>query len=647
MRRAAARSTSSRSRTGTSGRRSASSTSSAPRRMSGARFAVLMGAGARLARALINFMLDAAHARARLHRGRAAVPGQRRRAARHRQPAEVRAGPVQDRRRLGPLPDPDRRGAADEPHRDEILDGRAAAAALHRLHAVLPQRGRLVRRRRARPDPAAPVRQGRAREVHHARAVVRRARVARRRTPKRCCSASACPTARCVLCTGDMGFASAKTYDIEVWLPEPADVSRDLVLQQHAAFQARRANIKFRPQGTGKAELVHTLNGSGLAVGPHADRDPRELPAGGRLGRRPPASAVHGRPRHHRPLTRSSAITSHGPSRAIHDMNVAHHRRRRLSRAAPGRGAARARDAGGPDGQPQAIDRLTLVDVASATADRRSARRRRSPATSPIARCSIGSSTPTRPRCSISPRSSAARRKPTSISGCGSTSTAPGCCSRSVAPAGIGRESSSPAAARCTAASCRDVVPGSTALTPQSSYGSQKAMGELLVNDYTRRGFIDGRALRLPTISVRPGKPNAALSSFASGIIREPLNGVESVCPVPRRHAGVAAVAGDGHRVLHRGARDRRRLARREPQPDPARLDRQRRRDGRRARARRRPGGRGSRPLRARRARRTDRQHLAGRARRLARTRLGFPTDTSFDDIIRRYIADDWPGRGS
>ena len=84
-------------------------------RMSGARFAVLLGAGARLARALINFMLDAAHARARLHRGRAAVPGQRGRAARHRQPAEVRAGSLQDRRRLGSLPDPDRGSAAHEP----------------------------------------------------------------------------------------------------------------------------------------------------------------------------------------------------------------------------------------------------------------------------------------------------------------------------------------------------------------------------------------------------------------------------------------------------------------------------------------------------------------------------------------------------
>ena len=77
-----------------------------------------------------------------------------------------------------------------------------------------------------------------------------------------------------------------------------------------------------------------------------------------------------------------------------------------------------------------------------------------------------------------------------------------------------------------------DVVRNDTALNPQSSYGTQKAIAELLLNDYTRRGFVDGRVLRLPTISVRPGKPNAAASSFASGIIREPLNGEAAVCPV-------------------------------------------------------------------------------------------------------------------
>ncbi|MFL6674697.1 MAG: D-erythronate dehydrogenase [Massilia sp.] len=77
-----------------------------------------------------------------------------------------------------------------------------------------------------------------------------------------------------------------------------------------------------------------------------------------------------------------------------------------------------------------------------------------------------------------------------------------------------------------------DVVRDDTALNPRSSYGTQKAIGELLLNDYSRRGFVDGRVLRLPTISVRPGKPNKAASSFASGIIREPLNGEPAVCPV-------------------------------------------------------------------------------------------------------------------
>jgi nucleoside-diphosphate-sugar epimerase len=67
---------------------------------------------------------------------------------------------------------------------------------------------------------------------------------------------------------------------------------------------------------------------------------------------------------------------------------------------------------------------------------------------------------------------------------------------------------------------------------PATSYGVQKLIGEFLVGDYTRKGFLDGRALRLPTIVVRPGKPNAAASGFASGIIREPLAGVEANCPV-------------------------------------------------------------------------------------------------------------------
>jgi D-erythronate 2-dehydrogenase len=68
---------------------------------------------------------------------------------------------------------------------------------------------------------------------------------------------------------------------------------------------------------------------------------------------------------------------------------------------------------------------------------------------------------------------------------------------------------------------------------PQSSYGIQKYIGEQLVADYTRRGFLRGRSVRLMTVSVRPGRPNAAASSFLSGIIREPIAGQRAVCPVP------------------------------------------------------------------------------------------------------------------
>ncbi len=70
-----------------------------------------------------------------------------------------------------------------------------------------------------------------------------------------------------LLCTGDMGFASAKTYDIEVWLPSQQTYREISSCSNTEGFQARRANIKFRPDGTGKAEFAHTLNGSGLAVG--------------------------------------------------------------------------------------------------------------------------------------------------------------------------------------------------------------------------------------------------------------------------------------------------------------------------------------------------------------------------------------------
>jgi nucleoside-diphosphate-sugar epimerase len=77
-----------------------------------------------------------------------------------------------------------------------------------------------------------------------------------------------------------------------------------------------------------------------------------------------------------------------------------------------------------------------------------------------------------------------------------------------------------------------DSIPDNFAPTPSTSYGTQKAMTELLLADYSRKGYLDGVGVRLPTICIRPGKPNKAASSFFSGILREPLNGQEAPLPV-------------------------------------------------------------------------------------------------------------------
>ena len=118
-----------------------------------------------------------------------------------------------------------------------------------------------------------------------------------------------------LLCTGDMGFASAKTYDIEVWLPGQNAYREISSCSNTEAFQARRASIKYRRDGAGKTDFVHTLNGSGLAVGRTLDRDPGELPAEGRLGGHPGRAApVHGRGRHPPPrLNQLAERDSHAP----------------------------------------------------------------------------------------------------------------------------------------------------------------------------------------------------------------------------------------------------------------------------------------------------------------------------------------------
>lgn len=106
-----------------------------------------------------------------------------------------------------------------------------------------------------------------------------------------------------------------------------------------------------------------------------------------------------------------------------------------------------------------------------------------------------------------------------------------------------------------------DIIPDDFHATPLTSYGTQKLMGEALLADYSRRGFFDGVGIRLPTICVRPGKPNKAASGFFSGIIREPLAGQEAILPVPRSvvhtHASPRSAVGF---LLHAAAIDTARI---------------------------------------------------------------------------------------
>ncbi len=235
-------------------------------KMSGSRFAVLIGAGARLERALINFMLDV-HTRehgyveveppflvtAETLRGTAQLPK-----------FESDLFKIAGDWDLYLIP------TAEVPvtnlHRGEILDGRQLP---FRYTAYTPcfrseagsygadVRG-LIRQHQfdkvelvkfTTPEQSYDELES---LTHNAESILQRLEL---------------PYRTVVLCTGDTGFAAAKTYDIEVWLPSQKQYREISSCSNTEAFQARRANIKFRPNGTGKAEFVHTLNGSGMAVG--------------------------------------------------------------------------------------------------------------------------------------------------------------------------------------------------------------------------------------------------------------------------------------------------------------------------------------------------------------------------------------------
>jgi seryl-tRNA synthetase len=235
-------------------------------RMSGARFSVLLGAGARLARALINFMLDV-HTREHGYQeveppflvNRAALTG---------------TGNLpkfeEDLFRIAGDWDLFLIPTAEVPltnlHREEILDGRLLplkyTAYTPCFRSEAGSYGADVRGliRQHQFDKVELVKFTMPEQSHDelekltrdAESILERLGLAYRRV---------------VLCTGDMGFASAKTFDIEVWLPSQNTYREISSCSNCEAFQARRAQIKFRPDGTGKAQFAHTLNGSGLAVG--------------------------------------------------------------------------------------------------------------------------------------------------------------------------------------------------------------------------------------------------------------------------------------------------------------------------------------------------------------------------------------------
>lgn len=188
-------------------------------------------------------------------------------------------------------------------------------------------------------------------------------------------------------------------------------------------------------------------------------------------------------------------------------------------------------------------------------------------------------------------------------------------------------------------------IPDDFHLTPLTSYGTQKAICELLLADYTRRGFLDGVGIRLPTICVRPGKPNKAASGFFSGIIREPLAGQEALLPVAEtvRHTHASPRAAVGF-LLHAVGLTRQQLGGRINLSMPGvsctvgeQIEALRRVAGSKvaARIRREPDELVQRIVSGW-AERLD----AGRARD-----LGFRAEDSFDDIVRAHIEDELDGK--
>jgi nucleoside-diphosphate-sugar epimerase len=179
---------------------------------------------------------------------------------------------------------------------------------------------------------------------------------------------------------------------------------------------------------------------------------------------------------------------------------------------------------------------------------------------------------------------------------------------------------------------------------PLTSYGTQKAIGELLLSDYSRRGFFDGIGIRLPTICVRPGKPNKAASGFFSGIIREPLSGQEAVLPVPEsvRHWFASPRAAIDF-LLHAASLDTAKLGSRRNLSMPGISATV----GEQLEALRKVGGDKAARLIRRAPDATIMRIVEGWPQNFDARRalaLGFRADSSFEEIIRIHVADELQG---
>lgn len=186
-----------------------------------------------------------------------------------------------------------------------------------------------------------------------------------------------------------------------------------------------------------------------------------------------------------------------------------------------------------------------------------------------------------------------------------------------------------------------DPIPDDFHLTPLTSYGTQKMIGEALLADYSRRGFFDGIGIRLPTISVRPGLPNAAASGFFSGIIREPLAGAQAALPVSRavRHSHASPRTAVGF-MLHAAELDSSLLGARRNLTMPGVSVTV----GQQIEALGRVAGTDAMALIVEAADPAVAEIVAGWPERFQTRRaldLGFRPDESYDDIIRVYIEDD------